>query len=125
MSENEKINLTISFEPYEELVVLQKTFFQSPDDLARFSSLLMGGKPSFLYWVKNIVFIYFPVPASTATIAKLLVEKKRCYWSFLAYSFMENYSSRIETKERLIVPIIDVSHNPFLVKVGQWLQTQQ
>ncbi|MEM0313505.1 MAG: hypothetical protein QW056_05965 [Candidatus Bathyarchaeia archaeon] len=121
MSEN---NVDIRFEPFKEIVIMERNFFSSPEEIARFTSIIAGGKTAGLYWADGVVFIYFPLPATTETATRELVEKKRVYWTFLGYAMMPKYQPLIETKEKIIVPIIDVSSNPMFRKVAGWLKEQ-
>lgn len=117
--------LAIRYEPFREIVVLERESFATPDDIARFVSIIAGGKPAGLNWADGIVFLYFPLPASTETTAKLLVESGRVYWTFLGYSFMPKYQAVIETREKIIVPVVDMSSNEIIRKVTSWLKEQK
>jgi len=55
----------------------------------------------------------------------MLVENNRVYWTFVGYSFMPKYGLTIETKEKIIVPVIDMSSNPMFRKVADWLKQQK
>jgi len=121
MDENK---VTIKYEPFKEIVVMEKTTFSSPEEIARFASVIAGGKLAALYWAEGIVFLYFPLPATTSAVAKALVENGRVYWTFLGYARMPKYELTIETKEKMIVPVIDVSSNSLLKRVAQWLREQ-
>jgi hypothetical protein len=112
----------VKYEPFKEIVVMERNFFSTPDDIARFTSVIAGGKLAGLYWAEGIVFLYFPLPASTETTAKELIENKRVYWTFVGYSLMPKYQPTIETKEKMIVPVIDMSSNPMFRKVASWLK---
>ena len=112
----------VKYEPFKEIVVMERNFFSTPDDIARFTSVIAGGKLAGLYWAEGIVFLYFPLPASTETAAKELIENKRVYWTFVGYSLMPKYQPTIETKEKMIVPVIDMSSNPMFRKVASWLK---
>ena len=112
----------VKYEPFKEIVVMERNFFSTPDDIARFTSVIAGGKLAGLYWAEGIVFLYFPLPASTETAAKELIENKRVYWTFVGYSLMQKYQPTIETKEKMIVPVIDMSSNPMFRKVASWLK---
>jgi hypothetical protein len=118
-------DVNISFEPFKEIVVMERNSFATPDDIARFISVIAGGKPSGLYWADGVVFLYFPLPASTEVAAKALIEAKRVYWTFVGYALMPKYQLTIETKEKMIVPVIDVSSNPMFTKVAGWLKEQK
>lgn len=122
MGENE---LVVKYEPFKEIIVMEKDYFATPDDIARFASIVAGGKALGLYWAEGIVFLYFPLPASTETTAKLLVERGRVYWTFLGYSFMPKYQAVIETKEKMIVPVVDMTSNALIKEVALWLKTQK
>ena len=117
--------VTIRYEPFKEIVIRERTFFSSPEMLARFTSVIAGGKLAGLYWAEGIVFLYFPLPPATTPIAKELIENHRVYWSFVGYAIMPKYSPTIETKEKMIVPVIDISSNATLTRVSQWLKRQE
>jgi len=113
---------TVRYEPFKEIVVMECTRFSTPDDLARFVNIAAGGKPSGIYWADGFAFIYFPVPTTTETAAKCVIEEKRVYWAFLSYAPMPEYQLKIGTKEGIIVPVIDMSMSPVFQRVAQWLK---
>jgi hypothetical protein len=124
MSKRE-IEVTVRYEPFKEIVVMERTHFSTPEDLARFTSVIAGGKLAGLYWVEGVVFLYFPLPASTSAVAKMLIEDGKVYWTFVGYSLMDKYAPTIETKEKMIVPVIDISPDPVLTNVAKWLKEQK
>jgi len=115
----------IKYEPFKEVVVMEKDFFATPDDIARFASIIAGGKAAGLYWAEGIVFLYFPLPASTETTAKMLVEHGRVYWTFVGYSPMPKYQPVIETREKMIVPVVDMTTNRLMKQIAIWLKEQK
>ena len=117
--------VSIKYEPFKEIVVMEKTRFPTPDDMARFTSVIAGGKLAGLYWAEGVVFLYFPLPPSNAAVAKMLIESGKVYWTFVGYSLMPKYQATIETKEKMIVPVIDITPNSMLRKVAQWLKEQK
>jgi hypothetical protein len=117
--------VNVKYEPFQEIVIMEKEFFPTADDIARFASIIAGGKTAGLYWAEGVVFLYFPLPASTETTAKALVQDKRVYWTFVGYSLMPKYQTVIETREKIIVPVIDMSSNALLKKVAGWLKDQK
>ena len=123
MSQNES-KVTIKYEPFKEIVVMEKTHFHTPEDMARFTSVVAGGKLAGLYWAEGVVFLYFPLPPSNAAVARMLVENGKVFWTFVGYSLMPKFEPTIETKEKMIVPVIDISTNPLLRRVAQWLKEQ-
>jgi hypothetical protein len=122
VSENDVV---VTYEPFKEVVVMDRDYFATPEEIARFASIIAGGKTAGLYWAEGVVFLYFPLPASTETTAKLLVEKGRVYWTFLGYSYMPKYQTVIETREKMIVPVVDMASNALFKKVATWLKEQK
>ena len=122
MSEDE---VAVKYEPFKEIVIMEKDYFASADEIARFASIIAGGKAAGLYWAEGVIFLYFPLPASTEVTAKMLVEKGRVYWTFLGYSFMPKYQSVIETREKMIVPVVDMTSNALIKRVAVWLKEQK
>ena len=120
-----KSEVTIKYEPFKEIVIMERTHFSTPEALARFTSVIAGGKLAGLYWVEGVVFLYFPLPASTTAVARALIETGKVYWTFVGYSLMPKYEPTIETKEKMIVPVIDISADHILAKVAQWLKEQE
>lgn len=119
-----KGEVSIKYEPFKEIVVMEKTRFSTPDDMARFTSVIAGGKLAGLYWAEGVVFLYFPLPPSNAAVARMLIESGKVYWTFVGYAPMPKYELTIETKEKMIVPVIDISANQMLKKVARWLKEQ-
>jgi hypothetical protein len=117
--------INIKYEPFKEIVIMEQTRFTTPDDMARFTSVIAGGKLAGLYWAEGVVFLYFPLPPSNTAVAKMLIESGKVYWTFVGYSLMPRYEPTIETKEKMIVPVIDISTNGMLRKVAQWLKEQK
>ncbi len=120
-----KSELSITYESFKEIVIMEKTRFNSPGDIARFTSVIAGGKVAGLYWAEGVVFLYSQLPPSNAAIARMLIETGKVYWTFLGYALMPKYELVIETKEKMIVPVIDISTNATLKKVAQWLKEQK
>jgi hypothetical protein len=118
-------NAVIKYEPFKEIIVMEKDFFASFEEIARFASIIAGGKAAGLYWAEGVVFLYFPLPASTETTAKMLVDHGRVYWTFLGYAMMPKYQPVIETREKMIVPVVDISTNKLMKKMATWLKEQK
>jgi hypothetical protein len=77
------MSVSVSYEPFKEIVVMEKTRFNSPEEIARFTSVIAGGKLAGLYWADGVVFLYFPLTASNTIIAKELLEKRKVYWTYV------------------------------------------
>ena len=116
--------VAISYEPFKEVVIMERTQFPTPDHLARFTNIIAGGKTAGIYWARGVAFIYFPLSINTETAARELIEKRRVYWAFLSYALVPIYKPLIETKEKIIVPVLEMSTNPLFQKVAEWLKTQ-
>ena len=117
--------VNVKYEPFKEIIIMQRNKFSSPDDIARFASIVAGGKTAGLYWAEGVVFLYFPLSATTETTAKELIENKRVYWTFVGYALLPEYQRIIETREKIMVPVIDMSANPMFRKVANWLKEQK
>jgi hypothetical protein len=122
MGENGPI---VKYEPFKEIIVMEKDYFATPEEIARFASIIAGGKTAGLYWAEGVVFLYFPLPASTELTSKMLVEHGRVYWTFVGYSFMPKYQGVIETRDKMIVPVVDMTSNVLIKKVASWLKDQK
>jgi hypothetical protein len=111
-------------ESFKEIIVLEHTRFNTVDDLARFANIAVGGKTTGVYWANGVVFIYYPLPTSTEAAARALIEERKVFWAFVSYALMPQYKPIIETKERIMVPVIDMTTSPLFQKVAQWLKEQ-
>lgn len=112
-------------EPFREIVVMEHTRFPTPDDLARFANIAAGGKTTGIYWAGGVAFIYYPLPTTTEVAAKAVIEEKKVYWAFVSYTLMPEYRPLIETKEKIIVPVIDMSTSSLFQRVAKWLKEQR
>ncbi len=117
-----KPEVAVTYDPFKQIVVMEKTHFANPEELARFTSVIAGGKLAGLYWVDGVVFLYFPLPASTTVVAKELLENRKVFWTYVGYALMPKYQQTIETKEKMIVPVVDISSDAILKSVAQWLK---
>ena len=112
-------------ESFKEIVIMERTHFKTVDDLARFANIAVGGKTTGLYWANGVIFIYYPLPTTTEIAAKALIEEKKVFWAFVSYALMPQYRPIIETKERIMVPVIDMSTSNLFKKVADWLKEQE
>jgi hypothetical protein len=117
--------LNISYEPFKEIVIMEYMKFKSPDDLARFLNIASGGKPTGVYWTSGVAFFYYPMSTSTETATKALIEEKKVYWAFVGYALMPDYRLIIETKEKIMIPVIDMSTNSLFMKAAMWLKERK
>ncbi len=74
-----KPEVAVTYSPFKQIIIMEKTFFSTPEEMARFTSVIAGGKLAGLYWVDGVVFLYFPLPASTVVVAKELLENGTVY----------------------------------------------
>jgi hypothetical protein len=117
--------VTVKYEPFKEIIILERAYFSTPEDIARFTSIIAGGKSSGLYWAEGVAFLYFPVSTSTELLAKELIEDKRVYWAFVGHALMPKHQPVIETREKMIVPVVDMSNNLLMRKAAAWLKDQK
>ncbi len=112
----------ISYEPFKKIVVMEYMRFKAPDDLVRFLNVAAGGKPTGVYWANGVMFFYYPMGSTTEIVAKALIEEKTAYWAFAGYALLPEYKGIIETREKIMVPVIDVSSSSLFQKTAQWLK---
>jgi len=120
-----KSEINVLYEPFREIAIMEYIRFSTPDDLARFANIAAGGKTAGLYWAGGVAFLYYPLPTTTDTIARVLVEDKKVYWSFVGYALMPEYRPIIETKEKIMVPVINMAPSTLFQTVAKWLKERQ
>jgi len=114
--------INITYEPFREIVIMEYMRFKTPDELARFLNVAAGGKPTGVYWTGGVTFFYYPMASSTEIATKVLLEEKKVYWAFVGYAIMPEYRQIIETREKIMVPVIDMSSSPLFQKAALWLK---
>jgi hypothetical protein len=114
--------INISYEPFKEIAVMEYMRFKSPDELARFLNVAAGGKPTGVYWTNGVAFFYYPMSSSSEAATKMLLEQRKVYWAFVGFALMPDYRNIIETREKIMIPVIDMSTNPLFQKAAQWLK---
>ena len=119
-----KDEVTISYEPFKQVVVMEYMRFKSSDELARFLNVAAGGKSTGVYWANGVAFFYYPLASSTELATRTLIEEKKVYWAFVGFAVMPDYRPIIETKEKIMMPVIDLSSSPLFLKATQWLKEQ-
>ena len=67
MSNNE---VSVKYEPFKEIIIMEKTPFATPENLARFTSVIAGGKLAGLYWAEG---------KGLLDLFGLLIHAKVCY----------------------------------------------
>ncbi len=117
-------DVVISYEPFRQVVVMEYMRFKSPDDLARFLNVAAGGKPTGIYWANGIAFFYYPLSSNTELATKALIEERKVYWAFAGFAVMPDYRSILETKEKIMMPVVDLSSSPLFLKATEWLKEQ-
>jgi len=119
-----KDDVLISYEPFKQVVVMEYMRFKSSDELARFLNVAAGGKSTGLYWANGVAFFYYPLASSTELATRALIDEKKVFWAFVGFAVMPDYRPIIETKEKIMMPIIDLSSSPLFTKATQWLKEQ-
>jgi len=106
---SEGLSPEVRIEPVRELVIKEVLFFSSTDELAKFANIAAGGRPAGIYWAEGVAFLYYSLPLNTRFTVKELVKEGRLYWALVCFALMPEYQRIVETKEKLMVPVIDVS----------------
>jgi hypothetical protein len=117
--------IDIEYEPFKKIGIMEYVRFTTPDDLVRFLNVAAGGRPIGAYWTKGVLFFFYPMPVTTEIAAKALLEDKKIYWSFVGYALMPEYRAIIETKEKIIVPVLDMSSSLVFQIAVQWLKERK
>jgi hypothetical protein len=117
--------IKISYEPFKEVVIKEYVRFEKTEDLVYiFAQLLAGGAPVSLSWASGLVFVYSPlIPDTDQLIEEFL--KGRIYWTNVSYAEMPQYKPIFETREKVQVSIINLSSNPMIRQVMEWLKQQK
>ncbi len=119
-----KDDVVISYEPFRQVVVMEYMRFKSSDDLARFLNVAAGGKPTGIYWANGLAFFYYPLASNTELATRALIEERKVYWAFAGFAVMPDYRPIIETKEKIMMPVVDLSSSPLFLKATEWLKEQ-
>jgi len=115
----------ITYEPFKEVVIKEYTCFEKIEDLIYiFAQLRASGAPVSLSWANGIVFVYGVLPPDTDQIMDEFL-KGRVYWVDVAFAAMPEYKPVLETKEKIQVPIVNLSSNPIIRQVTEWLKQQK
>jgi len=113
---------SVRLEPVRELVIKEVLFFDSVEELARFANIAAGGRPTGIYWANGVAFLYYPLPLTTKLTVSKLIEEGRLYWALVCFSPMPRYERIVETKEKIMVPVMDVSSCPMFRAVAEKLK---
>ncbi|MFA5364998.1 MAG: hypothetical protein WC325_07470 [Candidatus Bathyarchaeia archaeon] len=114
----------IRSESFKEVVVMERLHFNTPEELARFATIAVGGKTTGIYWANEVAFVYYPLATSTEVATEALINEQKVYWAFVSYAPMPKYQPIIETKERIMTPVMDMSSSNLFNTVAQWLKEQ-
>lgn len=117
-------DMAVRYDPFKEIVVMDYVEFSKVEDLVRFANVTAGGKTVGIYWADGVAFIYYPLSAREI-VAKSIMEERKAYWTFVGFAIMPQYQPTVETREKLISPVIDMSGSPVFQKVADWLKQQK
>jgi hypothetical protein len=127
MSKSEKKDETIkiTYDPFKEVIIKEYTRFEKIEDLIyAFAELRAGGAPVSLNWANGLVFVYSPLHPDTEQIVDEFL-KGKLYWINVTFAAMPEYKQVLETKEKIQVPVINLSSNPTIRQVTEWLKQQK
>ena len=115
----------ITYEPINEIVIKEYVRFGKVEDLIYiFAQLRASGAPVSLSWANGLVFVYSPLAPENDQVMEAFL-KGKVYWTNVSFAEMPEYKPIFETRERVQVPIINVSSSPLIVQVMEWLKQQK
>jgi hypothetical protein len=115
----------ITYEPINEIVIKEYIRFERVEDLVYiFAQLRAGGAPVSLSWANGLVFVSSILPPENDEILDAFL-KGKVYWTNVSFAEMPQYKSLIETRERVQVPVINVSSSSVIAQVMEWLKQQK
>jgi hypothetical protein len=113
--------MRIRYEPFEEIIIKDYTYFKKVGDLVDIVAGLRGqGELASLNWASGVVFIYSEIPPVTAPIAEDLRQGK-VYWINVSFAYMTDYKSQLKSSENVPVPVINQDSNYIMKEVAKWL----
>lgn len=125
LSEKKDELVKITYEPFKEVVIKEYMRFEKIEDLVYlFAQLRAAGAPVSLNWANGVVFVHSVLPPETEQIMEEFL-KGKVYWVNVTFAAMPEYKPVLETKEKIQVPIINVSSNPIIRQVTEWLKQQR
>ncbi len=117
--------IKISYEPFTEVVIKEYVRFEKIEDLIYiFAQLRAGGAPVSLSWASGIVFIHSAIVPETDQVMEEFLNGK-VYWANVSFAEMPEYRSIFETKEKIQVPIVNLSSSETIMQVAEWLKSQK
>jgi hypothetical protein len=115
----------IAYEPINEIVIKDYIRFEKVEDLIYIlAQLRAGGAPVALSWANGLVFVNSVLSPDNENIMDDFL-KGKMYWTNVSFAEMPEYKSLIETRERVQVPILNLSSSPIVVQVMDWLKQQK
>jgi hypothetical protein len=121
-SENKDDRIKISYEPFKEVIIKEYTRFEKIEDLIYlFAQLRASGNPVSLNWAEELVFVYNPLPPETEQTMEDFM-KGKIYWTNVTFATMPEYRPVLETREKIQVPVINLSSNSTIRQIMKWLK---
>ena len=117
--------IKITYEPFKEVVIKEYIRYEKIEDLIYiFAQARASGVPVALNWANGVVFFHTPLNPDTDELMEEFL-KGKVYFTNVSFAIMPKYKSVYETRQKVQVPIINVSSSPFLVQVTEWLKQQK
>ena len=117
--------LKITYEPFKEIVIKERVLYERIEDLIYpLAQLRASGAPTALNWANGVAFVQVDMPLESDQLIEDFLSGK-VYWTHVSFALMPAYKPTVETKERVQVPVINVSSNPMMSQVADWLKQQK
>jgi hypothetical protein len=117
--------IRITYEPFQEVVIKEYVRFEKIEDLIYpLAQLRASGAPVALSWANGVVFLNMVMPLDSDQLIEDYL-KGKAYWTHVSFALMPEYKPTVETKEKMQVPVINVSSNAVMRQVAEWLKKQK
>ncbi len=115
----------ITYDPFKEVVIKEYVRYEKIEDLIYpLAQLRASGQPAALNWANGVVFLQGGMPLESDRLVEDFLNGK-VYWAHVSFTLMSTYKPTVETKEKIQVPVMDVSSNPVMSQVTEWLKQQK
>lgn len=117
--------IRITYEPFQEVVIKEYVRYEKIEDLIYpLAQLRAAGTPAALSWANGVAFVNMVMPLECDQVIEDFL-KGKVYWTHVSFALMPEYKPTVEAKEKIQVPVINMSSNALMSQVAEWLKKQK